>query len=217
MLLKQAQLSAARSHKLSALLQESDADGRGGYTSHFELYMEAMQQAGAHDGLIHAFVAALAEGTEAKQALQELGAPLAVQHFVGATLDIAENGTTAEVCASFFFGREELIPGFFGVLLESLKANGMAIDRLEYYLERHMEVQCCLQDDRPKAVILANCARMCSATIKCSDVLKVLETSCTIMSVEVSMPTGTHIETYLSNCLYIVQSCRCCPIFTRIA
>ena len=217
MLLKQAQLSAARLHKLSALLQESDADGRGGYTSHFELYMEAMQQAGAHVGLIHAFVAALAEGTEAKQALQELGAPLAVQHFVGTTLDIAENGTTAEVCASFFFGREELIPGLFGVLLESLKANGMAIDRLEYYLERHMEIQCCLQDDRPKAVILAYCARMCSATLKCSDVLKVLETSCTIMSVEVSMPTGTHIERYLSNCLYIVQSCRCCPMFTRLA
>ena len=96
-LLKKAQLSAARSHKLCAFLQESDADGRGGYTSHFELYMDAMQQAGAHVGLIHAFVAALAEGKEAKQALQELGAPLAVQHFVGTTLDIAENGTTAEV------------------------------------------------------------------------------------------------------------------------
>ena len=82
MLLKQAQLSAARSHKLSALLQESDADGRGGYTSHFELYMEAMQQAGADVGLIRAYVAALAEGTEARQALRELGAPLAVQHFV---------------------------------------------------------------------------------------------------------------------------------------
>ena len=64
-----------------------------------------------------------------------------------------------------------------------------------------MEVQCCLQDDRPKAVISANCARMCSATIKCSDVLKVLESSCTITSVEVSMPTGTHVEIYLSNCL----------------
>ena len=217
MLLKQAQLSAARSHKLSALLQESDADGCSGYTSHFGLYMEAMQQAGAHVGHIRAFVAALAEGTEAEQALQELGAPLAVQHFVGTTLDIAENGTAAKVCASFFFGREELIPGLFGVLLESLKANGMAIDRLEYYLERHREVQCCLQDDRPKAVISANCARMCSATIKCSDVLKVLEMSCTIMSVEVSMPTGTHVKTYLSNCLEIVQSCRCCPMFTRIA
>ena len=141
-------------------LQESDADGRGGYTSHFELYIEAMQQAGARVGLIHAFVAALAEGREARQALQELGAPPAVQHFVGTTLDIAQNGTTAEVCASFFFGREELIPGLFEILLESLQASGMATDRLEYYLERHMEVQCCLQDDSPNTVMMAVCARM---------------------------------------------------------
>ncbi len=130
--------------------QESDADGHGGYTSHLELYMEAMQQAGAHVGLIHAFMAALAEGKEAEQALRELGAPMAVQQFVGTTLDIALNGTTAEVCASFFFGREELIPGLFEVLLESLKANNMATDRLEYYLERHMEVQCHLRDKSPR-------------------------------------------------------------------
>ena len=150
-------LASRLSHKSCACSQESDADGRGGYTSHFELYMEAMQQAGAHVGLINAFVAALAEGKEARQALQELGAPLAVQHFVGTTLDIAENGTTAEVCASFFFGREELIPGLFEVLLESLRANSMATDRLEYYLERHMEVQCLSQNDSPITVIMAGC------------------------------------------------------------
>ena len=104
-------------------------------------------------------MAALAEGKEAKQALKELGAPLAVQYFVGTTLDIAEKGTTAEVCASFFFGREELIPGLFEVLLESLKANSMAADRLEYYLERHMEVRCFLQDECPNDAITADCIR----------------------------------------------------------
>ena len=121
--------------------------------------MEAMQQAGANVGLLCAFVAALAEGREAKQALKELGAPLAVQYFVGTTLDIAENGSTAEVCASFFFGREELTPGLFEVLLESLKANSMATDRLEYYLKRHMEVRCFLQGECPDDMITADCIR----------------------------------------------------------
>ena len=138
--------------------------------------MEAMQQAGTHVGLIHAFVAALAEGRETKQALQELGAPLAVQHFVGTILDIAENGTTVEVCAAFFFGREELIPGLFEILLDSLKANSMATDRLEYYMNRHMEVHCFLQDVSPDDVIimLADCVKMGLQLFTCSYILMVL-------------------------------------------
>ena len=137
--------------------EESDEDGHNGYISHFELYMEAMQQAGADVGLAHKFAAALADGRPALDALKELEAPSAVQQFVANTLDIAQHSTTSEVCAAFFFGREELIPGLFKKLLDSLRSHAVSVDRLDFYMDRHMTMDADRHGPMARALLLDLC------------------------------------------------------------
>lgn len=120
--------------------EETDEDGHGGFISHFELYVEAMEEAEADTGPIRRFIQELAGGKEPLEALRTIGVPASVQSFVENTLHLATQGSTHEVCASFFFGREDIIPDMFQVLVDTLGKQGKSVDRLLYYLHRHIEL-----------------------------------------------------------------------------
>jgi len=120
--------------------EETDEDGRGGYASHFDLYLNAMRECGADTGPITRFVEALTAGSDPLQALDRAGAPQAVRQFVSHTLQVARDGRTHEVAAAFFFGREDLIPDMFQRLVDALKRQGAPAERLLYYLSRHIEL-----------------------------------------------------------------------------
>ncbi|MFY0542576.1 DUF3050 domain-containing protein [Brevibacillus sp. H7] len=120
--------------------EETDEDGRGGYISHFHLYLEAMEQCGADTGPIKRFLTELESGRSLHDALRVAEVPESVFRFVTQTLELAENGETHQVCAAFFFGREDIIPDMFQVLVNELIQRGQAIDRLVYYLNRHIEL-----------------------------------------------------------------------------
>ncbi|MEW9670409.1 DUF3050 domain-containing protein [Ammoniphilus sp. 3BR4] len=120
--------------------EESDEDGRGGFASHFQLYLEAMEEAGADTKPVRQFIQDVLNGVPYEDALQVENIPLTVQNFVMYNLELAANGKTHEVAAAFFYGREDLIPEMFQSLLDALKAEGASNDRLEYYLRRHIEL-----------------------------------------------------------------------------
>ncbi|RXT04884.1 DUF3050 domain-containing protein [Ammoniphilus sp. CFH 90114] len=120
--------------------EESDEDGQGGYASHFQLYLEAMREAGADTEPIEQFIEKVKSGVPYEEALQQKNIPLTVQNFVLYNLELAGNGKTHEVAAAFFYGREDLIPDMFQSLLDALKAEGTSNARLEYYLKRHIEL-----------------------------------------------------------------------------
>ena len=120
--------------------EETDEDGQGGYASHFELYVEAMNECGADTGPINRFLAELQAGQDPLAALKAAEVPDSVFRFVRHTLDLAKNGGTHEVCAAFFFGREDIIPDMFQVLVDKLNRNGQSTKRLNYYLQRHIEL-----------------------------------------------------------------------------
>ncbi|MGE5704533.1 MAG: DUF3050 domain-containing protein [Clostridia bacterium] len=120
--------------------EETDEDGRGGYASHFELYLEAMREVGADTEPINRFIAQMQDGKEPLVALRDTGVPESVYQFVKQTLELAQHGELHEVCASFFFGREEIIPDMFQVLVDELMAQKQSVDRLMYYLNRHIEL-----------------------------------------------------------------------------
>jgi hypothetical protein len=122
------------------LVEESDEDGRGGYSSHFELYLQAMRQCGANTTPIMTFLTALQNNRSVAAALSEAGAPAGVAQFVLSTLQVAEEGRSHEVASAFFFGREELIPSMFDKVLDAINAQGVTTERLEYYLMRHIQV-----------------------------------------------------------------------------
>lgn len=122
------------------LSEESDEDGRGGYASHFQLYLEAMDEVGADTAPIHAFLRALQDGEDYQEALKQECIPVSAREFVTYNMYTATHGSVHEVAAAFFYGREDLIPDMFELLVDALNKKGANNGRLDYYLRRHIEL-----------------------------------------------------------------------------
>ena len=72
-----------------------------------------------------------------------IGAPPHVQAFVAHTMTLANLGSTEEVLAAFFYGREDIIPEMFRRLLDTLYDAGHSNDRLRHFIyciDRHIEL-----------------------------------------------------------------------------
>jgi hypothetical protein len=117
--------------------EESDQyEGRA--ASHFELYLEAMQESGADTIEIQALLASIAGGDFTPANIQ---APAAARAFVASTFDVIRKGSLPAMAAAFTFGREDVIPDIFRELVRDLNAqqNG-ELSKFVWYLERHIEV-----------------------------------------------------------------------------
>jgi len=123
------------------LEEETDVDPEGQPTSHFELYVRAMEECGADTAPIRRLVAAVAAGRTIPQALTEAQAPETVRQFVETTFSLIDSGKPHAVAAAFTFGREDLIPGMFRQLVRELRDRFPGqLDTFTYYLDRHIEL-----------------------------------------------------------------------------
>ena len=121
--------------------EESDVDQHGTRLSHFELYLQAMQQAGSNTAPISYLVAQAAGGKDIATLLQASDIPAAVPGFVRNTFETIATGRAHIQAAVFTFGREDLIPGMFVSFVRELnKQTENKISIFQYYLERHIEV-----------------------------------------------------------------------------
>ena len=123
------------------LEEESDEDGEGGYKSHFELYLEAMDEAGADRTAIDTFIEALRGGAPVAEALKGRGIPDSARAFVLDTFSVIERKRPHEIASAFTLGREEIIPEmFYGVVWSVKERFPNKLGKLVYYLERHINV-----------------------------------------------------------------------------
>lgn len=121
--------------------EESDVDEQGKRMSHFELYLEAMQNAGANTIAIEALISKLRKGMSVDEAIAAGNIPEAAKAFTGNTFKTINTGKMHVQAAVFTFGREDLIPGMFISLVAELsKTFPGKLDVFKYYLERHIEV-----------------------------------------------------------------------------
>lgn len=120
--------------------EESDIHPDGGYASHFELYLDAMNKAGADTGGIKCFIDSLQEGLTVEQAAGNASLPAAVCDFLKVTFDCIEAGRAHSICSFFTFGREDLIPDVFRSIVAALHEHNPDWSLLNFYLERHIEV-----------------------------------------------------------------------------
>lgn len=121
--------------------EESDVDEAGNRTSHFELYLKAMEQMGADTTAITQLLTYLHNGVPVQQALQQLQLPRAICDFVGYTFEVIEKAPVHVQAAVFTFGREDLIPDMFMGLVKDLSVQyPTQLAVFKYYLERHIEV-----------------------------------------------------------------------------
>ena len=121
--------------------EESDVDRAGTRMSHFEMYLNAMSQAGADTGQIMKLVSQINSGTTVAKALESNSTPIAAKEFVNNTFRTIQSGKPHLLAAVFTFGREDLIPGMFISFIKQLSIERPdKVNQFEYYLERHIEV-----------------------------------------------------------------------------
>jgi hypothetical protein len=121
--------------------EESDVDEAGKRISHFELYLEAMAQAGCDTATVHHFIQCIRGKKNLAESMKEAGIPAASVDFVSSTFDVIHTNKSYIQAAVFTFGREDLIPGMFISFVKELSSrNPGNVDILKYYLERHIEV-----------------------------------------------------------------------------
>jgi hypothetical protein len=121
--------------------EESDVDDTGERLSHFEIYLNAMKQAGSNTHAIQTFLAEIRKGNSVQDAFAACHTYSKVVDFVLTTFDVIELSEPHVQAAVFTFGREDLIPGMFISFVKELDINtNHAVSIFQYYLERHIEV-----------------------------------------------------------------------------
>lgn len=130
---------AARMINEIVLGEESDLDPDGAPSSHFDLYLQSMKEAGADTGPIEKMICRLRLGDSLSAAMQVACVPKSAQAFMNVTFGIIEEGSLPTIAAAFTIGRENLIPGLFRGIVQNLQQLGtFKADRFLYYLDRHI-------------------------------------------------------------------------------
>jgi len=125
------------------LEEESDINIKGNPASHYEMYLDAMEQCEANTEQVKRFIARLLAGYSHKELLKFNVEQIEnyTLEFVKTTFDIIHRGKLHEIAAAFTFGREDLIPDMFRSIVHDLDKNFPGkLDAFRYYLDRHIEL-----------------------------------------------------------------------------
>ena len=118
--------------------EESGPHPDGGFASHFELYLDAMQSAGADTSKIDVLLKALEEGKTLEESLDSL--PDVVSDNLKQTFRTIQGGDLTELMASFCYGREDIIPDMFRRLIRNLfEKNPSRWEKLGFYFTEHID------------------------------------------------------------------------------
>ena len=123
--------------------EESDRsyESEDAHKSHFELYLEAMQQCGASTQGIDKLFALLKEGKTIEESTQVAAIPEAAKQFLNFTFEVIATGKPHIIAAVFTFGREDLIPNMFHTIVSDINNRfPNQVEIFKYYLDRHIEV-----------------------------------------------------------------------------
>ena len=143
--------------------EESDVDTSGNPASHYELYLQAMDEIGANTKPITDLVTGIQNGVSWEEALNQADIPEQIKTFVRFSLTTATKAPAHIVGGVFTYGREDLIPDLFIAIVRGLaNQKNSHVDTLLYYLERHIE----LDGDEHGPMALQMMQELCGDTIK---------------------------------------------------
>ena len=121
--------------------EESDLDKNGKPFSHFEMYLNGMNQINANTDGIEDMLNRLKAGENIFNIIDQTNLPYHIKDFLRFTFEIIEESKTHKIAAVFTFGREDLIPDMFISMIKKMnRDNDHKIDQIIYYFERHIEV-----------------------------------------------------------------------------
>jgi hypothetical protein len=124
------------------LAEESDVTIDGRRQSHYEMYIEAMESCGAATKGIEHFLSEVHSIRNIFVAIKKSDLHPNIKAFLDFTFRVIDQGKSHEIAAAFTFGREDLIPSMFTVILKNFQVNFPDTDlsKLIYYFERHIEL-----------------------------------------------------------------------------
>jgi hypothetical protein len=122
------------------LAEETDLTIDGRRQSHYEMYIEAMEDCGADTTGIEHFLTELNSLHNIFVAIKQSNLHPNLKAFLDFTFRVIDEGKSHEIAAAFTFGREDLIPSMFTAILRNFQANFPKTDlsKLIYYFERHI-------------------------------------------------------------------------------
>ena len=122
------------------IAEESDINEEGVPKSHFQMYLDAMNQVGANTEQIDNFIQSIKNGNSPLDGLSNSSINLKVSAFVKHTFSVIDTQQAHKIASAFTFGREDVIPDMFIKILDQSDKNNEKYNKLRYYLQRHIEL-----------------------------------------------------------------------------
>ena len=121
--------------------EETDENIDGSAISHYQMYINAINDIGVDTNLISNQISSLNNIDTIIDDIEKLNSDNYIKEFLKYTFTIISNDKIHEIASVFTFGREDLIPDMFIPLLEKINSSdNTRIDKLIYYFKRHIEV-----------------------------------------------------------------------------
>lgn len=122
--------------------EESDINELGEPKSHFDMYLDAMNQINADTSQIRHFIELINEQNEISKACDIINLESVVRDFVEFTFKIISTDKPHMIASAFTFGREDLIPDMFIKIIKNEEKGdaSKSYSKLSYYLKRHIEI-----------------------------------------------------------------------------
>ena len=111
----------------------------GTFSSHFELYQQAMSEVGADVALSSRFTETVAEAG-VSNALETVDIPAPSRRFTAKTFEFIDSGKPHRVAAALALGREHIIPCMFRSILRQTGVGEDQAPVFHYYLNRHVHL-----------------------------------------------------------------------------
>ena len=120
--------------------EETDEDQNANPMSHFEMYIDSIQEFGLNTDEILNNINSLNKLESIEEDIDKLNIKEYIKNFLKFTFSVIKRGNVHEVASVFTFGREDLIPDMFIPLIEGINADNNHLNKLIYYFKRHIEV-----------------------------------------------------------------------------
>ena len=120
--------------------EETDIDKNEVAKSHFEMYLDSMNEIGANTNKIKNLIELVKQGKDIFRIIQNHEISDEIKDFLNFTFSVIKNNKVHVTAAVFTFGREDLIPNMFIEIVRKIKLENKSVESLIYYLERHIEM-----------------------------------------------------------------------------
>ena len=120
--------------------EESDLNEMGEPKSHFEMYLESMDQINAHKSEIESLMNNIKIGKNLENSIQSLNIHNSVKNFVQYSFEIIKSKQIHKIASAFTYGREDIIPDMFLAIINEVDPGNKKYPKLRYYFDRHIEI-----------------------------------------------------------------------------